>query len=234
MSKYTFERLGSDRFETLAQALLEKQLRVSGELIQFGEGKDGAREATRTQPIRLLKNGETEFRKLKSGMQLTFPECSTQILTHGLHTSTMFYLATFCVHFSKTSSDANRLAAYLSSSAISQSNRNLGVEVSTEISIRFCTSIVSTPCPSINDLVLLLRQMPVVEELDVWVKHSLVKILEESPWAIERLADRFGEIANRRVLASDELRTRFGIFAQDRGKYPTEQAKRFAMHDRYR
>jgi hypothetical protein len=50
MSKYSFERLGSDRFETLAQALLEKLLRTGGELIQFGEGKDGAREATWLQP----------------------------------------------------------------------------------------------------------------------------------------------------------------------------------------
>ncbi|MDA1277876.1 MAG: hypothetical protein O2960_28090 [Verrucomicrobia bacterium] len=51
MSKYTFERLGADRFETLAQALLEKLFRVTGSLVQFGDGKDGAREATWTQPV---------------------------------------------------------------------------------------------------------------------------------------------------------------------------------------
>ena len=50
MSKYSFDRLGADRFEELAQALLEKLFRVSGNLVQFGDGKDGAREATWTQP----------------------------------------------------------------------------------------------------------------------------------------------------------------------------------------
>ena len=49
MSKYTFEKLGSDRFEQLVQALLEKQYRSEGNLQQFGAGKDGAREATWTQ-----------------------------------------------------------------------------------------------------------------------------------------------------------------------------------------
>ena len=49
MSKYTFEKLGSDRFEQLVQALLEKQFRNSGNLVQFGTGADGAREATWTQ-----------------------------------------------------------------------------------------------------------------------------------------------------------------------------------------
>ena len=50
MSKYNFERLGSDRFESLAQALLEKLFRTGGALQQFGDGKDGAREATWSQP----------------------------------------------------------------------------------------------------------------------------------------------------------------------------------------
>ncbi len=50
MSKYSFERLGAGRFEELAQALLEKLYRISGNLVQFGDGKDGAREATWTQP----------------------------------------------------------------------------------------------------------------------------------------------------------------------------------------
>lgn len=50
MSKYTFERLGADRFETMVQALLEKRFRVAGGLVQFGPGKDGGREATWTQP----------------------------------------------------------------------------------------------------------------------------------------------------------------------------------------
>lgn len=51
MSKYSFERLGADRFEELVQALLEKPYRISGNLVQFGDGKDGAREATWTQPV---------------------------------------------------------------------------------------------------------------------------------------------------------------------------------------
>ena len=50
MTKYNFDRLGPDRFETLVQALLEKRFRTGGTLIQFGPGKDGAREATWTQP----------------------------------------------------------------------------------------------------------------------------------------------------------------------------------------
>lgn len=50
MSKYTFEKLGSDRFEQLAQALLEKLYRAGGSLTQFGVGADGAREATWSQP----------------------------------------------------------------------------------------------------------------------------------------------------------------------------------------
>ena len=50
MPKYSFERLGPDRFEALALALLKKNFRIAGNLIQFGDGKDGAREATWTQP----------------------------------------------------------------------------------------------------------------------------------------------------------------------------------------
>ena len=50
MSKYTFEKLGSAKFEQLAQALLEKLCRTGGNLIQFGVGADGAREATWSQP----------------------------------------------------------------------------------------------------------------------------------------------------------------------------------------
>lgn len=49
MSKYSFERLEPKRFEELAQALLEK-LRSGGNLVQFGDGADGAREATWEQP----------------------------------------------------------------------------------------------------------------------------------------------------------------------------------------
>ena len=50
MSKYTFEKLSSARFEHLVQALLEKHCRADGHLTQFGDGKDGAREATWSQP----------------------------------------------------------------------------------------------------------------------------------------------------------------------------------------
>jgi hypothetical protein len=49
MSKYAFERLGPDKFEELSQSLLEHLFRIAGGLIQFGDGKDGAREATWTQ-----------------------------------------------------------------------------------------------------------------------------------------------------------------------------------------
>lgn len=37
-------------FESMAQALLEKTYRIDGNLIQFGSGQDGAREATWSQP----------------------------------------------------------------------------------------------------------------------------------------------------------------------------------------
>ncbi len=49
MSKYTFNRMSPEQFEAMAQALLEKRYRIGGKLIQFGAGKDGAREATWTQ-----------------------------------------------------------------------------------------------------------------------------------------------------------------------------------------
>lgn len=49
MSKYTFDRMGPDEFEAMAKALLEALYRIEGNLVQFGEGKDGAREATWTQ-----------------------------------------------------------------------------------------------------------------------------------------------------------------------------------------
>src|SRR5438874_2129226 len=50
MSKYEFHRIGSDAFEQMAQALIETRRRGSGNLIQFGQGPDGSREATWTQP----------------------------------------------------------------------------------------------------------------------------------------------------------------------------------------
>lgn len=50
MSKYSFDRLGAERFETLVQALFESRFRVAGNLVHFGDGPDGAREATWTQP----------------------------------------------------------------------------------------------------------------------------------------------------------------------------------------
>jgi hypothetical protein len=51
MSKYSFARIEPGDFESMAQALLEKTYRVGGNLIQFGSGKDGGREATWSQPI---------------------------------------------------------------------------------------------------------------------------------------------------------------------------------------
>lgn len=42
--------MGPTEFESMAQALLEKTYRVDGNLIQFGSGKDGGREATWSQP----------------------------------------------------------------------------------------------------------------------------------------------------------------------------------------
>lgn len=50
MSKYSFARIQPDEFESMAQALLEKTYRIQGNLVQFGPGKDGGREATWTQP----------------------------------------------------------------------------------------------------------------------------------------------------------------------------------------
>ncbi len=49
MSKYSFDRMQPDEFESMAQALLEGVYRVDGNLIQFGDGPDGGREATWTQ-----------------------------------------------------------------------------------------------------------------------------------------------------------------------------------------
>jgi hypothetical protein len=51
MSKYSFARIQPIEFESMAQALLEKTYRVGGNLIQFGAGQDGGREATWSQPI---------------------------------------------------------------------------------------------------------------------------------------------------------------------------------------
>jgi|GEM_PF-3750963 len=50
MSKYSFARMLPNDFEAMVQALLEKTYRIGGNLIQFGLGKDGGREATWTQP----------------------------------------------------------------------------------------------------------------------------------------------------------------------------------------
>lgn len=50
MSKYSFARMLPNDFEAMVQALLEKTYRNGGNLIQFGLGKDGGREATWTQP----------------------------------------------------------------------------------------------------------------------------------------------------------------------------------------
>jgi len=50
MSKYSFARMQPSEFEAMAQALLEQAYRVGGNLIQFGAGKDGGREAIWSQP----------------------------------------------------------------------------------------------------------------------------------------------------------------------------------------
>lgn len=50
MSKYSFDRMLPDQFEAMAKALLEKTRRPAGGLIQFGDGPDGGREATWTEP----------------------------------------------------------------------------------------------------------------------------------------------------------------------------------------
>src|SRR5690349_15962487 len=50
MSKYSFERMTPEAFESMVQSLLEAKFRLTGgNLIQFGDGMDGAREATWTQ-----------------------------------------------------------------------------------------------------------------------------------------------------------------------------------------
>jgi hypothetical protein len=123
-----------------------------------------------------------------------------------------------------SSPNADRLAAYLSSSIVSRFNRNQNAAVLSEVSIRLCKSMIASSSPSINDLLLLLRQMPVKEELDIWTNEKLQEIICDVPWAIERLADRFGEIVSVPGAASDSLRKRFGEFIQVRGQYPVEIA----------
>ena len=49
MSKYSFARIQPIEFESMVQALLEKTYRIEGNLIQFGAGQDGGREATWSQ-----------------------------------------------------------------------------------------------------------------------------------------------------------------------------------------
>jgi hypothetical protein len=51
MSKYSFARMQPIEFESMAQALLENLYRIDGNLIQFGPGQDGGREATWSQPF---------------------------------------------------------------------------------------------------------------------------------------------------------------------------------------
>lgn len=51
MSKYSFNQMQPIEFESMAQALLEKTYRIGGNLIQFGQGQDGGREATWSQSI---------------------------------------------------------------------------------------------------------------------------------------------------------------------------------------
>lgn len=49
MAKYSFERLSADTFEALVKALLHQEFGLDGQLVIFGPGKDGAREATWAQ-----------------------------------------------------------------------------------------------------------------------------------------------------------------------------------------
>lgn len=42
MARYSFKRLGANKFEMMVQALIEKDRRNHGELIQFGAGPDSA------------------------------------------------------------------------------------------------------------------------------------------------------------------------------------------------
>src|SRR4051812_678613 len=50
MAKYSFSQMGSERFESMLKALIEQKYGIIGQLVQFGPGKDGAREATWAQP----------------------------------------------------------------------------------------------------------------------------------------------------------------------------------------
>ena len=60
MAKYTFSRMGWLKFEEMAQALLEKERRGFGNLVQYGTGKDGGREATWTQHVENFQSPSSE------------------------------------------------------------------------------------------------------------------------------------------------------------------------------
>ena len=71
---------------------------------------------------------------------------------------------------------------------------------------------------------LLLRQIPVKEELRIWTNENVGKIHRDFPWAVESLADRFGEIASFPGSDPHSLRKEFGRFIKGRDQYPVEIA----------
>jgi hypothetical protein len=62
LSKYSFERMNPDQFEGMAKALIDAKFRLAGNLIQFGDGPDGGREATWTEPVAASPKGRRSQR----------------------------------------------------------------------------------------------------------------------------------------------------------------------------
>ncbi|WP_149109971.1 NACHT domain-containing protein [Limnoglobus roseus] len=79
MPRYSLERLGSGRFEAMAQALLEPRRRGAGELIQFSPTADGGREATWEQPT-----SHPEFVRLSDVSEGTPHKWVFQVKYHDL------------------------------------------------------------------------------------------------------------------------------------------------------
>jgi hypothetical protein len=67
-----------------------------------------------------------------------------------------------------------------------------------------------------NELVTLLKQSPVPDELEVWIRPKSVEILNADQSMTEQLAERFGAIANRRQVDQAGLRLRFGALVENR------------------
>jgi hypothetical protein len=110
----------------MAQALLEKTYRVGGNLIQFGSGKDGGREATWSQPIH-------------------HPTYS-----RPLNKETNIELRLYAKWISKQQDNENQLARYIVESLINPntSAKLITPPLSSSITATTSTSKISTPASS--------------------------------------------------------------------------------------